>query len=664
MAYVQTLFDKNFIEYASYVIRDRAIPDLEDGLKPVQRRIMHTLFTLDDGRMHKVAGVVGECMKYHPHGDASIEGALVGLASREILIARQGNFGNAYTGDAASAARYIECAAHPLARHLFASPRVTRYVPSYDGRSTEPVAFRAKVPLVLLGGAEGIAVGMSTKILPYNIREVLEAERAALGGKEFELFPDCVRGGLIDVTDYNDGNGKLVTRAVLDTSDEKRIVITELPLETTSRELLESIDAACKAGRVRISSVEDFTTDRARIELRLPRGVYAVDAARELYAYTSCEKTINCQMLVIKDGIPTRMRGAEVVRYYAERLKEIIKDELEDERGTLREDLHRRTLERIFVEERIYRAIEQKKTAATVARAVRDGFLPFKNELVREITADDIESLLKIPIRRISLFDINKNREQVRAINARLREIEKRLAHLTDSAVEYIDGVLEELKKYAALDPKENRAAINPALLVRQTKITKFKAVDVKEIARRDMPLRYDDKGYLGTVVSGGEEVLRCAPYDRILVVRKSGMWSVCDVPERLFVGDGMRYCALADKEALARVLFTIIYRDPKTKYCFAKRTRIAAWIMKRDYSFTPEGMEVLHVDTRARFKFTLNYVVTDGKPKAKLNKQTFKAEDFPVRSLKAGGLRCAAREVESVTVEGAAAQGAGDSAV
>ena len=649
MAFVKNLFDKNFIEYASYVIRDRAIPDLEDGLKPVQRRIMHTLFNIDDGRMHKVASVVGDCMKFHPHGDASIGAALVVLANKEIFIQRQGNFGNLYTGDTASASRYIECCVHPLAKKFLYNPNITEYVPSYDGRSKEPVAFRAKIPVVLLGGAEGIAVGMSTKILPYNIKEVLDAEIKALRGEPFEIYPDSPTGGLMDVSNYNDGNGKIITRAKFDLSDEKKIVITELPLETTSKDLLDSIDAAYKAGKIKISSVEDFTTDHCNIEIKLPRGVYSKDVEKALYTYTSCEKSIACQMLVIKDNMPVAMTATEIIKYYAKKLTGIIKDELEFERGSLTEELHQRTLERIFIEERIYKSIEQMKTAESVNKAVKDGFVPFKDELIRDVTDEDVEKLLKIPIRRISLFDINKNRDQVKAINERLKEIARRLKHLTDCAVEYLDGILDELKKFSALDPKQDHTAISPALLERQTKITSFSAVDVKQIVQRDTPLRYDEKGYLGTSVNGGREILKVTPFDRILIVRKSGLWSVCDVPDKLFVDSGIWFCNYADKDIISKILFTIIYRDPKTKYCFIKRCRISGWIMNRDYNFVPDGMEVLHVDTRAKFKFSLNYTK---KPRVKITVQEFKAQDFEEKGLKTNGIRLESKEVDSIKVE------------
>lgn len=649
MAFVKNLFDKNFIEYASYVIRDRAIPDLEDGLKPVQRRIMHTLFTIDDGRMHKVASVVGDCMKFHPHGDASIGGALVVLANKGIFIARQGNFGNMYTGDEASATRYIECCVHPIAKKFLYNPDITEYIPSYDGRNKEPVVFRAKIPVVLVGGAEGIAVGMSTKILPYNFKEVIDAEIKALRGEDFEIFPDVPTGGLIDVSNYNDGNGKIITRAKFDMSDEKRIVITELPVDTTSKDLLDSIDSAYKAGKIKISSVEDFTTDHCNIEIKLPRGVYAKDVEKALYAYTACEKSISCQMLVIKDNMPVAMTATEVIKYYAKKLTVIIKDELEFERASLTEELHARTLERIFIEERIYKKIEMMKTAESVNRAVKEGFVQFKNELVHEVSDDDVDRLLKIPIRRISLFDINKNKDQVAAINARLKEIARRLKHLTDCAVEYLDSVLEEMKNYTTLDPKKDPRAVDPKLMERQTTITSFSAVNAKEIVKRDIPLRYDDKGYLGTSVSAGKEVIKVTPYDRILIVRKSGIWSVCDVPDKLFVDTGMWFCNYADKDVIGKILFTIIYRDPKTKFCFIKRCRIAGWIMNRDYSFVPDGMEVLHVDSRDKFKFTMRFVK---KPRIKISEQEYKASSYEEKGLKANGVRLESREVESVSVE------------
>ncbi|HCA20113.1 MAG TPA: DNA topoisomerase IV subunit A [Treponema sp.] len=651
MAFVKNLFDKNFIEYASYVIRDRAIPDLEDGLKPVQRRIMHTLFEVNDGYFQKVSFVVGRTMKYHPHGDASIYGALVNLANKEIFIEKQGNFGNKFTGDPASAGRYIECRVHPLAKEfLVTNPAITKYVPNYDGRDTEPEVYRSKLPLVLLMGAEGIAVGMSTKILPYNLREVLEAEIKCLKGEKFDIYPDTSTGGLIDVSGYNDGNGKIITRAQFDTSDDKKLLITELPFDTDAKSLLKSIDAAYKAGKIKISSVENFTTNRCLIEIRLPRGVYSKDVIDALYAYTDCEKSIACQMLVIKDGMPTVMTATEIIKYYAKKLVAIIKEELEFERGKLTDELHVRTLERIFVEERIYKKIETMKTAEDVAKAVKKGFVPFKSELVRDVSDEDVEHLLSIPIRRISLFDINKNKEQVNVINGRLKEIARRLKKLTACAVEYLQDMIEKFQKLADEAQKDGK----DFTLDRHTKIASFSAVDVKEVAKRDLPLRYDEKGYLGTSVYGGTEVLKVTPFDRVFIMRHSGIYSVCDVPEKLFVDTGMWYCNYADKEIISDVLFTVIYRDPKTKFCFIKRCRIPSWIMNRDYLIAPDGMEVLHVDTREKFTFTLHYTK---KPRMKIKEESFNSADFEEKGHKTQGIRLSDHETDKVEVASADGQ-------
>jgi len=648
MAFVKNLFDKNFIEYASYVIRDRAIPDLEDGLKPVQRRILHTLFEMDDGRFQKVANVVGQTMKYHPHGDASIYGAVITIANRglflqqtpkrkwiSIFLETQGNFGNMFTGDSASAGRYIECRINPLAKDFFVTnPHVTHYIPNYDGRSTEPEVFRAKIPIALIIGAEGIAVGMSTKILPYNIKEVLDAEIKCLQGEKFEIYPDVPTGGLIDVSNYNDGNGKIITRAKFDTSDEKKIVITELPLDTTSEALLNSIDNAYKAGKIKISSVDDHSTDHCEIEIKLPRGVYTKDVIDALYAFTDCEKSISCQMLVIKDNMPVAMTATEIIKFYAQRLTGIIKDELEFERGQLTDKLHLRTLERIFIEERIYKRIEEMKTQEAVFKAVVDGFVPFKAELIRPITKEDIEHLLAIPIRRISLYDINKNRAEVKEINAKLKEIARKLKNLTACAIDYLGNMLGKF---------------GPNDLKRHTQIKKFSAVDVKEVAKSDQSLRYDDKGYLGINVSGGQEIKKVSPYDRILYVRKNGLYTVTDVPDKIFIDKGMWFCDVADKDKIPQVLFTVIFRDPKTKYAFIKRCRIPSWIMNRDYFLAPDGMEVLYISTAKNFTFTLKY---EKKPKVKILEEKFKAQDFAEKGLKTLGVRLSARECGGIKVD------------
>ena len=635
MAYVKNLFDSNFIQYASYVIRDRAIPEIIDGLKPVQRRILHTLLEKDDGRLTKVAKVCGDVATYHPHGDASIYTALVNLANKEIFIDKQGNYGNMYTGDGPAAPRYIECRLRPVTRDILYNPKITQYVPSYDGRAKEPVCFRAKLPLVLIMGAEGIAVGMSTQILSHNVHEVIEAEKKCLRGEPFQLFPDFQTGGLIDCSEYKDGLGKIVTRARMDTSDEKRIVITELPYGCTTESLMDSIEKVARTGKVKIASINDFTSATVNVEIKLPRGVYVKDVVDSLYAFTDCEKTVYCNLLVIKDNMPVQMTVTEVIEYHSKQLLGILKEELEVERAELMEKLHLRTLERIFIEERIYKSIEQMKTEEAVNKAVKDGFVPFRAEILRDITNDDIDHLLKIPIRRISLYDMNKNRKEVQAINARLKEISHLLKHLVDYAITCLDGI---------------EAKLNPATIKRRTELTNIRTVDVKTVVKRDTSLKYDEKnGYLGTAVSGGTELLKITPFDRILYVRKSGIYTVTEAPSKVFVGPEMRWCGFADKESLSKVLFTILYRDPQTQYVYIKRCKINAYIMNRDYFFAPDGMEVLHIDTRKNFSFALNYVP---KPRVKILKESFKAQDYMEKGLKALGTRIVSKEVQSVTVE------------
>jgi topoisomerase-4 subunit A len=639
VAYIKHLFDRNFLEYASYVIKDRAIPDLEDGLKPVQRRILHSLFEMDDGKFHKVANVVGHCMKYHPHGDASIGSALVVLANKEYFIEKQGNFGNIYTGDEASAARYIECRAAPLAKEIFYHPKLTPMVDSYDGRNKEPVLFPAKIPVVLVMGAEGIAVGMSTRILPHNIVEVLEAEKACLAGKKFQLYPDFPTGGFVDVSDYRDGNGKVLVRAKFDTSDPKRIVIRELPYGSTTEGLINSIESAARAGRIKIQSLNDFTTEKAEIEVKLARGVYAEETVDALFAFTECEQSISVNLLVIKDGLPQVMTVTEVIKHHARQLVKILTRELELEKKELLDKLHLRTLERIFVEERIYKAIEKMKTARGVQDAVIAGFKPFAREVgPRGVSAGDVEHLLRIPIRRISLYDINKAREEMQEIQARIKEINGHLKNITAYATAFLNSIIDKIKANAELGRGERR-----------TRVGAFDKVDVKEVVKKDMELKYDAKtGYLGTGVQG-MTVAELSPFDRVLTVKKDGTYIVTDVPEKAFIGTGAWWAGVADKEELAATVFTVIYKEAETGYPYIKRCVIEGWIMNKEYSLAPPGSEVLLVDTRPKFSFTVHYTP---RPRLKITHESFRAHDYAIRGLKAGGLRLAAKDAAKIEVK------------
>ena len=414
MTRIAPLMGQNFIEYASYVIVDRAIPDIRDGLKPVQRRILATLSKMDDGKFHKVANVIGDTMKLHPHGDASIGDALVVLANKDYFIEKQGNFGNPVTGHSPAAPRYIECRLTDLAKETLFRKALTEYRPSYDGRNEEPVALPAKLPVLLMLGAEGIAVGMSTRILPHNFCELLEAQIRILKNEPFEIYPDFPTGGIIDTGDYDDGVGKIKVRARVNKRDKKTVVIREIAFGTTTESLIASIESAAQKGKVKISGINDFTTDEVEIEVELPRGVYADEVIPQLYAHTDCEISLTSNMVMIKDRQPVEMGVSEVLCYLTDQLRGLIKAELQYELDQLGDRKHWLDLERIFIENRVYKRIEKAKTAKGVVSAVRTGLEPHLEELEREVTDEDIDGLLKIQIRRISRYDIDRNRKDLK----------------------------------------------------------------------------------------------------------------------------------------------------------------------------------------------------------------------------------------------------------
>jgi len=628
MAYIKNLYDNNFLEYASYVIKDRAIPYVDDGLKPVQRRILHTLYEMDDGKFHKVANVVGQCMKYHPHGDASIGDALVGLANKDLFIEKQGNFGNVHTGDPASAVRYIECRLTPLAKETLFNPEITEYIDSYDGRNREPLVLPAKLPVVLAMGAEGIAVGMATRILPHNLIELLEAEIAVLRGEQLLVYPDFITGGFADVSEYDDGNGKILVRARLDTSDEKKIIIRELPFGSTTESIISSIEAAAKKGKLKISGISDFTAAAAEIEVRLARGVHTNETVDALYAFTECESSISVNLTVIRNGRPVQMTVSQVVESNARQLVKILQAELEIEESKLRDKLHAKTLEQIFIENRIYKRIEEMTTAQTVVTAVLDGLKPFSRQIKREVTTEDVETLLKIPIRRISLYDINKAKKEMTEINDRLREIKAALDSIIDYTVNFLQGLID---KYAAQYP-------------RRTELVSLKKVDVREAAQRNLKLRYDrDSGYLGHEVNGNV-LFDVSPYDRILVIRKSGIYSIIDAPDKLFVDKGMFYCGFVDKE----LVFNVIYRNDSTGFPYLKRCCIEQFILNKGYSIIPDDCTMLKLTTDSSAVILCEY---KPKPRLKVLEESFTIADYLVKGTKAAGVRLANKEVKSVKI-------------
>jgi topoisomerase IV subunit A len=634
MAYAKTLFQNNFLEYASYVIKERAIPDIADGLKPVQRRILHSLLEMDDGKFHKVANVVGHCMKYHPHGDSSIYEALVNLANMNLFIDRQGNFGNFLTGDVASAARYIECRSLPFAKMVLHNPELTEFQESYDGRNTEPVAFPAKLPVLLVLGVEGIAVGMATKVLPNNLVEVLDAVSAALRGEDFTLLPDFPGGGFLDVSEYADGQGKVLVRAKLNTKDPKRIIVEELPYGVTTEKLIASVEAAAKKGKLKIANINDFTTSKVNIEITLARNTYTQDVIDALYAFTDCEQSVSVNLLVIREGFPVQMTVTEVILYHAKSLINILRRELEVERAQLLDKLHARTLERIFIEERVYKSIETQKTRENVIKAVIEGMDPFRDQIQRDVTEDDVERLLKIPIRRISLYDINKAQQEVREINDRLKAIAYHLAHIVEYALDYI----QEMKNAAS-------GVIHPRL----TKIISFDKVDVREAANRDLVLKYDlSTGYIGYGLKTGAEQCKVSHYDRLLIIKKSGTYFVTDAPEKLFIDKGMRLCSLTDKDILEKQVITVIFQNKKTKDIFIKRCQITQFIMNKTYELVPDGCKIVNLFTKEDAEIYVEY-----KPKKRLKvlEESFYFHDYLVKGVKAGGVRLTSKEVKTLKV-------------
>jgi len=626
MAFVPNLYKSYFIEYASYVIKDRAIPDISDGLKPVQRRILHTLYEMDDGKFHKVANAVGQCMKYHPHGDQSIFSALVGLANKDLFLDKQGNFGNVLTGDEASAMRYIECRLGPLARETLFNPEITEFSDSYDGRNKEPVALPAKVPVLLAQGAEGIAVGMATKILPHNFVELVQAQIAILNKEPFSLNPDFPSGGMLDVSEYNDGNGKVRIRARLDTSDDKRIVVREIPYGTTTESLIGSVEAAARKNKIKIAGISDFTSEQVEIEIRLARGVHTQDTVDALYAFTDCEVSTTVNLLVIKEGKPVTMSVSDVLRHNTERLVDLLKRELKIEDGHLRDKLHAKTLEQIFIENRVYKKIEDKKTAEGVTRAVIDGLEPFKSVIKRDVTEDDVETLLKIPIRRISAYDINKAQHEMDEIKIRLKEIR----HSLDTIVDYSIGFLQDLiLKYGKFYP-------------RRTEALSFEKVDVREVAQRNLKLRYDrDNGYLGYEVNGSA-LFDVSLYDRVLVIRKNGVYSVINAPDKLFVDKGMLFCGFVDKETV----YSLVYKHPENLNPYVKRCTIEQFIMQKAYLLVPEGGTVQMFTTDKEGAIEVEY-----KPRAylRLLEETFNLADYLVKGVKAQGVRLSNKEAKTV---------------
>lgn len=615
----------SFLQYASYVIRDRAIPNLADGLKPVQRRILWALHEKDDGRFIKVANVVGHCMQYHPHGDASIGDALVVLANKRYLIEGQGNFGNIMTGDPAAAPRYIECRLTELARNEVFNDEITEFVPSYDGRNKEPVTLPSKLPLLLMLGTEGIAVGLSSRILPHNFGELIEAQIAILKKQPFKVLPDFPTGGLMDARGYQDGTGSIKVRAKIKAKDEGTVVIKEIPPTTTTDSLIASIEDAARKGKLKVKSINDFTSEEVEIEVRAPQGVTSDQLIDALYAFTDCEVTISSRIMVIRENRPVEMTVSEVLQANTKQLVEVLKRELELKEKKLQDDLHFRTLERIFIEERLYKKIEQCRTNEAVLAAVHEGFKPFRSELIRELSNEDVDRLLQVRIRRISLFDINKHREEVEKVKAELAETRKHLKNLTKFVIAHLENLLA---KYGPLYP-------------RLTKSSRYDEVDAREVAFKAFKVAYDRQtGYVGYRVTGDEFRVDCTKFDKLLLLFKDGHYLVTELPEKLFVGPDLIYCGVPDRERV----FTLAYTNREAT--FLKRFTFGGAIMNKEYHCIPPKSRVLYFEPDTPEELFIKYKPA---PYQKINQQVCKPGEIEVKGPKTRGRQISIKEVSSI---------------
>ena len=582
------MYDFNFRQYSAYVICSRAIPAVEDGLKPVQRRIMHSLWEKDDGRYTKVANIVGHAMQYHPHGDASIGDAICVLANklwgegRGYLIDGQGNYGSLYTGMKHAATRYIECRLTELARKEVFNKKTTVFVPNYDGRKEEPVYLPAKIPVLLMLGADGIAVGLSTSILPHNFIELLEAEINLIQKKPFELYPDFQLGGIMDVSDYQDGLGKVKVRAQIDTSEKGKLVITELPWGETTDSLSESIEDAIRKKKVQVRKIHDLTSDKVRIELELQAGANAEKTVTALYAFTSCEKSLASRPIVLDDGRPKLMSVTEILRKNVDRLMDLTKQEQEIRLKELDELFHARTLDRIFIEERIYKRIEKEKSMEGIQATVKEGFKPFRKQLRHDVTNEDIDRLLKIPIRRISQFDIDKNRDEIKAIKDEEKEVQDNLVHLRAFVVKYLKGLIREYgKKYP-----------------RCTKVAKsaFKEVDVRAITASELTIRWDkENNYVGSGIRGGDELFKCSSLDELIFIWKDGRFKKMQPDDKIFVDKDLYQVLRYDQEKERDTRdFTCVYEEGKYGFSYIKRFTFGGLIRNKEYRLAPPKSKVL----------------------------------------------------------------------
>ena len=619
------MYQNWFLDYASYVILERAVPNIEDGFKPVQRRIMHSMKRMDDGRYNKVANIVGHTMQFHPHGDASIGDALVQLGQKDLLIDTQGNWGNILTGDKAAAPRYIEARLSKFALDTVFNPKTTEWQLSYDGRNKEPISLPVKYPLLLAQGAEGIAVGLSSKILPHNFCEICDAAISYLHNQEFHLYPDFQTGGSIDVSKYNDGQrgGVLKVRAKIEKLDQKTLVIRELPYSKTVGTLIESITKAIEKGKIKAKRVDDLTSAQVEIQIHLMPGVSSDKTLDALYAFTDCEINISPNCCVIADQKPQFLTISDVLKHSVERTKDLIRQELEIRKNELLEQLHFYSLEKIFIEERIYKdkKFEMAPTIDAVCEHIDDRLTPYYPSLVREVTKDDILKLLEIKMQRILKFNKDKADELMARIKAEIEEIDRDLANLVEVTASWFQFLKD---KYGKEHP-------------RLTEIRNFDTIEATKVAEANQKLYINrTDGFIGMGLKKDEFVCNCSDIDDIIIFYKDGKYKVIRVADKVFVGKNILHVAVFKKND-SRTTYNVVYRDGKKGWYFMKRFNVTSMTRDKEYDLTQgtPGSKVMYFTANPNGEAEIIKVTLDPNPKLK---KIFIDQDFSQVMIKGRG--------------------------
>ena len=612
-----------FLDYASYVILERAIPNIFDGLKPVQRRILHSMKELDDSRFNKVANIVGHTMQFHPHGDASISDAIVQIGQKNLLIETQGNWGNILTGDRAAASRYIEARLSKFALEVVFSPKVTEWQLSYDGRKKEPIHLPVKFPLLLNQGAEGIAVGLSTKILPHNFKELIKASVSYLKGKNFRIFPDFPTGGIMDVQNYNDGErgGKIKVRARISLIDKNSLVINEIPFGTTTTSLIESILKANDKGKIKIKKIEDNTSSEVEILIHLPSGISPDKTIDALYAFTSCETSLSPQGCVIVNNKPSFIGISDILKISTDNTVKLLKKELEFRLKDLEIQWKFSTLERIFIENKIYRDIEKENTWEGVINAIRNGLVPYQSKIKYPINDDDILRLTEIRIKKISKFDLNKAKEKINQIEQSISTVKNNLKNLIDYSISYFEGLLKDYGK-----DKDRR-----------TEIRVFDNVDATKVVSRNLKLYVNrEEGFIGTSLRKDEYVCDCSDIDDLIVFTNSGKMKVVRVDSKIFIGKGIEYVSVFKKKD-TRTIYNLIYKDGKSKISYIKRFAVTGITRDKLYDVTQGtlGTTILHFTANSNGEAEkVKYYIKKSKSTENLRKREYD-EDFSLYQIK-----------------------------